>query len=87
MLDWIKRTLSDNGEPSSARQLTVLHSLIVSWAFVFVVLKTHAFPDGAALGGAAVFIGAPYAINTFGKRRPRPGQATDSKPTVGPAPG
>jgi hypothetical protein len=63
MLDWLKKAFSDNGQPSSSRLLTALHSLAATFVLVYIAVKTRIYPDsaqGAALGGFAT---VHYMVN------------------------
>jgi hypothetical protein len=68
---YLKSAFSDNGNPSSSRLLTVPHSLVACGCLIYVVIKTHGFPDGTVLAGLGAFATAHYAINrattAFGK--------------------
>jgi len=62
---WLKLAFSDQGNPSSSRLLTLLHSLVACATLLFVVIKNHphSMPDGATLTGLGAFSTAHYAVN------------------------
>lgn len=60
---FLKEAFSDNGEPSSSRLLTLLHSVVATFALVFYTIKTHLLPDGTTLGGLGAFTTAHYLVN------------------------
>lgn len=64
MREFIKKALSDNGQPSSARLYTGVSLLAVLVGWLHVCFHTHALPDGAASAGAATLATAPYALNS-----------------------
>jgi hypothetical protein len=63
MKEFIRGVFSDNGSPSSSRVFTGLHSVVACAALLYVVIKTHGFPDGMTLAGLGGFVGAPLGIN------------------------
>lgn len=73
---YLKQAFSDSGSPSSSRLLTAVHSLVSCVALVWVVVKTHALPDGMTLTGLGAFSTAHYAVNrattAFGKNSNTP---------------
>jgi hypothetical protein len=82
---YLNKAFSDGGSPSSSRLLTAAHSLIACGALIFVVVKTHALPDGMTLTGLGAFSTAHYAVNratnAFGKSNvPKPDVADTADP-------
>lgn len=84
--EWISKAFSDNGQPSSSRLLTLLHSLAVIFVLIFVAVTTHHYPgtaEGGALGGFAT---VHYAVNrittAWGKDRNQDGDHNGSSSTT-----
>jgi hypothetical protein len=70
-LDFLKKAFSDNGQPSSSRLLTVLHSLTAIFVLVYIAVKTGKYPgvdEATGLGGfAVVHYGTNRISKMFGK--------------------
>lgn len=70
-LDFLKKAFSDNGQPSSSRLLTVLHSLAAVFVLLFIAIKTGKYPgvdEATGLGGfAVVHYGTNRLSKMFGK--------------------
>jgi len=62
-VDWVKRALSDNGNPSSSRLFGALSTVAAIFCLLFVTVKNHAAPDALTTGGLAAFGTAPYTVN------------------------
>lgn len=62
-IGFLKSAFSDNGTPSSSRLLSIPHAAAAIFCLVYVSVKTHALPDGLAIGGLGAFATAPYAVN------------------------
>ncbi len=62
-VDHIKKSFSDNGQPSSSRLLAAVHTTIASFVAVYLAIKTHTWPDGGTMAGLGAFATAPYAVN------------------------
>jgi hypothetical protein len=70
-LAFIKAAFSDNGQPSSSRLLTVLHSFAAMFVLIFIAVKTGKYPgvdEATGLGGfAVVHYGTNRISKMFGK--------------------
>ena len=63
MLRYLKSVFSGDDCASFARYATAAHVLTGCGCLVYVVLKTHAFPDGGILTGLGGWTIAPYVVN------------------------
>jgi hypothetical protein len=70
-LDFLRAAFSDNGQPSSSRLLTVLHSFAAMFVLIFIAVKTGKYPgvdEATGLGGfAVVHYGTNRISKMFGK--------------------
>jgi hypothetical protein len=85
-LDFLKKAFSDNGQPSSSRLLTVLHSFAAMFVLIYIAVKTGKYPgvdEATGLGGfAVVHYGTNRISKMFGKDAgtpPAPPPSTDQK--------
>ena len=83
---WLGKAFSDNGQPSSSRLLTLVHSIVGCGTLIYVVAKTHLMPDGTTLAGLGAFTTAHYAVNratnAWGKDKTTPKPEADDTPKV-----
>lgn len=80
-LDFLKKAFSDNGQPSSSRLLTVLHSFAAMFVLIFIAVKTGKYPgvdEATGLGGFAV---VHYGTNRISKMFGKDKDATPPPPT------
>jgi hypothetical protein len=83
----LSSAFSEDGNPSSSRILSLLHSVIACAGFMIVVNHTHAIPDAATMVGLGGFATVPYIVNStksavqsFSKNPviPNPNQTADN---------
>lgn len=80
--EFLKQAFCDNGTPSSSRLLTGITFLSSVLYLGYVVVKTHAFPDGMTLTGLGAYASAPYAVNRASKMFGRDKDADSNDTTV-----
>lgn len=84
-LNFVKKAFSDNGQPSSSRLLTLLHSLTSIFLLLYIGIKTRTWPSldvATGLGGFAV---VHYGVNRVsgmfgGQKKDRDGGGSDNTP-------
>lgn len=62
-IEFVKQAFSDAGTPSSSRLLTAIHSAVASFCLIYLVMKTHTWPDGTVTAGLGAFSTAHYFVN------------------------
>ena len=63
MFRYLKDVFSGSDSASFARYATAAHVLTGCGCLVYVVAKTHGFPDGGILTGLGAWTASPYVVN------------------------
>ena len=79
VIEFLKLSFSDAGQPSSARLLTAVTVLTSAIGLLFVIFKTHTMPDGMGLTGLGAYATSPYAVHRASKMW---GKDADLKPAT-----
>jgi len=61
--DFLKKAFSDNGQPSSARLLTIPHSICSIGCLLYITIKTGGHPDPLIVTSLGGFSTVHYVVN------------------------